>query len=154
MYSSISGTYSIVVWRNVCKCYVIVTNFVSNCVNYRHIKSYRNANIVSYWKDKSCNNKYQYRSNSQFIIKCDFIPMFREDGAAFSTLIAELSVTLILILLGRKYIPFSLITKECFYYFIASIVMFVICVSIAQFTVYPYNIFVVIGVGLFVYITI
>lgn len=37
MYSSISGTYSIVVWRNVCKCYVIVTNFVSNCVNYRHI---------------------------------------------------------------------------------------------------------------------
>ena len=83
-----------------------------------------------------------------------FIPMFREDGAAFSTLIAELSVTLILILLGRKYIPFSLITKECFYYFIASIVMFVICVSIAQFTVYPYNIFVVIGVGLFVYITI
>lgn len=32
--------------------------------------------------------------------------------------------------------------------------MFVICVSIAQFTVYPYNIFVVIGVGLFVYITI
>ena len=130
MYSSISGTYSIVVWRNVCKCYVIVTNFVSNCVNYRHIKSYRNANIVSYWKDKSCNNKYQYRSNSQFII------------------------TLILILLGRKYIPFSLITKECFYYFIASIVMFVICVSIAQFTVYPYNIFVVIGVGLFVYITI
>lgn len=51
------------------------------------------------------------------------IPSMAETGAAISTLIAELSVLVVQIKLGNKYIPFSFIDKQIVNYLIASLVM-------------------------------
>ena len=51
------------------------------------------------------------------------IPPFAETGAAISMLLSELSVLLVQIKLGKKYIPFSFFDKELLNYLYATIAM-------------------------------
>ena len=60
------------------------------------------------------------------------IPLFSQNGAAFSTVLAELSVTITQIIFARKYIPFKVIDRISIKYLMLSLVMFGICVLIAK----------------------
>lgn len=53
------------------------------------------------------------------------IPVYAQDGAAFSTTIAEIAVTMSMLVFGRKFVSFRFCNKSYIYYIIASIVMLV-----------------------------
>lgn len=58
------------------------------------------------------------------------IPLLAQNGAAVATVIAELSVAIAQLLMVRKLIPFSLINKDTFKYFVSSLLMALICYGI------------------------
>lgn len=51
------------------------------------------------------------------------IPQYGQYGAALGTVIAEFMVTVIMILLGRKYLPINILSKQNLHYLIGSIVI-------------------------------
>ena len=51
------------------------------------------------------------------------IPIFAEVGAAISSLIAEFSVFVVQVRLGRKYIPFRFVDKQVGLYLVAAVIM-------------------------------
>lgn len=57
------------------------------------------------------------------ILNLLFIPLFAETGAAISMLLSELSVLLVQIKLGKKYIPFSFFDTELLNFLYATIAM-------------------------------
>lgn len=65
------------------------------------------------------------------ILNVLLIPLLAEVGAAISTLISELSVLVVQVRLGKKYIPFRYLDKQIFtYLFAASLMSFGIFVSL------------------------
>ena len=57
------------------------------------------------------------------ILNLLLIPLLAETGAAISTLIAEFSVLVVQVRLGRKYIPFAFFDKQIYGYIMATILM-------------------------------
>lgn len=83
------------------------------------------------------------------------IPNLAQNGAAVATVIAELSVAVAQFFMVRKLIPFSLINKETFKYFISSLLMALICYGVMSLLYSDViRIIVVSLVGMFVYGTI
>ena len=68
------------------------------------------------------------------LIKYLLIPQYGQYGAALGTVIAEFMVTVIMILLGRKYLPINILSKQNLHYLIGSIV---ISILLAFFFVFP-----------------
>ena len=60
-----------------------------------------------------------------FCLNLWLIPVYAQDGAAFSTTIAEIAVTMSMLVFGRKFVSFRFCNKSYIYYIIASIVMLV-----------------------------
>ena len=52
------------------------------------------------------------------------IPILAQDGAAIATLVAEITVTITMIIISSKYVPFLLISKKYLNYLMASLIMF------------------------------
>lgn len=63
-----------------------------------------------------------------FMLNCFLIPLYAQNGAAIATLFAESSVTLTMIWIGAKYLPFKLFTRHNLYIVLATCVMAVPCV--------------------------
>lgn len=51
------------------------------------------------------------------------IPIYAQTGAAVASLMAESAVVIMVVILGRKYLPFNFITKQNFNYIIGTIIM-------------------------------
>lgn len=66
-----------------------------------------------------------------FILNLLLIPLYKEDGAAFSTFIAEGSVLAFQFIYGRKYIPFPIFSSEYKQYILASIFVAVILIVLS-----------------------
>ena len=60
-----------------------------------------------------------------FCLNLWLIPVYAQDGAAFSTTIAEIAVTMSMLVFGRKFVSFRFCNKSYIYYIIASIVVLV-----------------------------
>lgn len=63
-----------------------------------------------------------------------FIPLFAQNGASISTLVAEFCVLFTMIILGRKYIPFQLYDKKYMNYFWGTVIMACVVYPIAKFS--------------------
>ncbi|OYP44145.1 flippase [Prevotella sp. P4-98] len=66
-----------------------------------------------------------------FICNIIYIPIYSQNGAAFATVLAELSVTLTQIIIASKYIPFKIINSVSVKYICFSLLMFGICLIVA-----------------------
>lgn len=87
-----------------------------------------------------------------FALNSILIPLYAQNGAAISTVVAESSVTLTQIIIARKYIPFNLFDKKSLVYIISTAVMFVVCAVIMNFDFSDVlNIFIVPIAGVLVY---
>lgn len=62
-----------------------------------------------------------------FTLNFMLIPTLAQNGAAIATVVAEISVTVTLCIIARKYIPFSLANKGLLQCLIASLAMFIVC---------------------------
>lgn len=62
-----------------------------------------------------------------FTLNLILIPLYKQNGAAIATSVAEFSVLLTQFVVAKKYIPFGLINKRIISYFISSIIMFLGC---------------------------
>lgn len=79
--------------------------------------------------------------------------MYSQNGAAFATVLAELSVTLTQIIIASKYIPFKIIDCVSVKYFCFSLLMFGICLIVATLlTSDIQKICIIPIIGLFVYL--
>ena len=58
------------------------------------------------------------------------IPRFRQDGAAIATVAAEMTVTLMQIIIARKYIPVSAISWKYANYYIGTLIMSAACIGL------------------------
>lgn len=58
-----------------------------------------------------------------FLLNLWLIPVYAQDGAAVSTTIAEIAVTVSMLFIGRKCVSFRFYNKSYIYYAVASIVM-------------------------------
>lgn len=67
-----------------------------------------------------------------------FIPKFQQNGAAFASLVAEAVVTLSMIIIGRKYIPYSLFNKQNFLYLLFSVFMILPIILINRIALSPF----------------
>lgn len=59
-----------------------------------------------------------------FSLNWILIPEYAQYGSAFSTCVAEASVLIVMIILGRKYLTFEFLTKQNLHYLIGTIIMF------------------------------
>ena len=64
------------------------------------------------------------------------IPQYGQYGAALGTVIAEFMVTVIMILLGRKYLPINILSKQNLHYLIGSIVISILLAFLFIFSLY------------------
>lgn len=81
------------------------------------------------------------------------IKMWSQDGAAVATILAETTVTITMAIIGRKYIPCSLLKFRYIKYIIASVVMFMVCYYFVSFNLKDIvSLFVVPSVGAIVYV--
>lgn len=62
-----------------------------------------------------------------FVLNACLIPYFSQDGAAVATLAAEISVTLLQIVMARKHIKFELISEDFAKYLLSAFLMGAIC---------------------------
>lgn len=67
-----------------------------------------------------------------FALNFVLIPYFSQNGAAIASSIAELSVTASMMVLGRKYIPYSLFNKQTGYAIIACTTMIIPIIMLKQ----------------------
>lgn len=68
-----------------------------------------------------------------FVMNLCLIPILQQDGAAISTLTAEIAVSLSMFVLGRKYLPFDVINIDVIKYIVATTIMFAVGFVIRQF---------------------
>lgn len=68
-----------------------------------------------------------------FSLNWVLIPTYGSDGAAISTLFAELGVTVVMAIVGRKYLSFRFFTTQGLISFISALIMFVICLIISRY---------------------
>lgn len=69
------------------------------------------------------------------------IPQYGQYGAALGTVIAEFMVTVIMILLGRKYLPINILSKQNLHYLIGSIVISILLAFLFVFPLHEVNYF-------------
>lgn len=67
-----------------------------------------------------------------FLLNACLIPYLSQDGAAIATVVAETSVTLLQILMARKYIKIKLISKDFAKYLFSALLMGVICMALMR----------------------
>jgi O-antigen/teichoic acid export membrane protein len=67
-----------------------------------------------------------------FILNLVLIMLFSHYGAAITTIITEILITIIEISIGKKYLPIKLITKESIVCLVGSLVMFVACITVLK----------------------
>ena len=67
------------------------------------------------------------------------IPQYGQYGAALGTVIAEFMVTVIMILLGRKYLPINILSKQNLHYLIGSIVISILLAFLLVFPLHEVN---------------
>lgn len=67
------------------------------------------------------------------------IPQYGQYGAALGTVIAEFMVTVIMILLGRKYSPINILSKQNLHYLIGSIVISILLAFLFVFPLHEVN---------------
>lgn len=67
------------------------------------------------------------------------IPQYGQYGAALGTVIAEFMVTVIMILLGRKYLPINILSKQNLHYLIGSIVISILLAFLFVFPLHEVN---------------
>lgn len=86
------------------------------------------------------------------ILNMTLITFLSHYGAAITTIITEMLITIIEIYIGKKYLPIKIITKESIICFIGSIFMFLVCIiSLKIINNDLLTVFIVPFVGLFVY---
>ena len=69
---------------------------------------------------------------TNFILNLILIPQLNQNGAAIATSIAEFLVSFSMIIIGYKYIPFKVLSFKYYKYFVASIIMCLLCYSMLQ----------------------
>lgn len=74
-----------------------------------------------------------------FVLNLVLIPIWSYEGAAIATLVAEFSVLVIQLFLGRKYVPFSLFEKENLPYVTATLVMSVMVLLVISIVDNPWS---------------
>jgi len=62
-----------------------------------------------------------------FTLNLVLIPQYAQNGAAIATVIAESCVTITMIILGVKYLPFKLLNRKYIFYLLAAMLMFAVC---------------------------
>lgn len=67
------------------------------------------------------------------------IPQYGQYGAALGTVIAEFMITVIMILLGRKYLPINILSKQNLHYLIGSIVISILLAFLFVFPLHEVN---------------
>lgn len=67
------------------------------------------------------------------------IPQYGQYGAVLGTVIAEFMVTVIMILLGRKYLPINILSKQNLHYLIGSIVISILLAFLFVFPLHEVN---------------
>ena len=70
-----------------------------------------------------------------FCINWFLIPSCGSTGAAISSLVAEFAVTMVMAIVGAKYLPVKFFTKQTLLVLISAIIMFVICLFIGNYIV-------------------
>lgn len=91
---------------------------------------------------------------SNFICNLLLIPSLSQDGAAIATVVAEMSVMITQIFIGRKYIPFKIIDSTNLKYLLFSIIMYFVCtMSTRQIESELLNIIFIPVIGILVYMT-
>lgn len=89
---------------------------------------------------------------TNFLLNVILIPLYSNQGAAVATICAELSVTLSMYMIGRKYIPFSLFSKEYIPLIIAILLMSVTCLTVSSFIDNDVlSLTAIVPIGMFVY---
>lgn len=58
---------------------------------------------------------------------------FAQYGAAFASTFSELSVLIAMLVIGHRYLPGALLTKDIFKYLLAAVVMFLVCLLLNSF---------------------
>ena len=81
------------------------------------------------------------------------IPLFAEVGAAFSTLIAEFSVLVAQVRLGKEFIPFRFVDKQIANYLMATLLMSVGVLLCLTFKIIWLQMFVSLAVGTVLYLS-
>lgn len=66
-----------------------------------------------------------------FTLNAMLIKTYAQNGAAFASLTAEISVAAVQLVIGRKYIPIKIFNPKYIRYLIASFIMFVLCYHIS-----------------------
>lgn len=88
------------------------------------------------------------------ILNIILIPKFAQNGAAISTVFAEVGVTLTQIIIGLKYVPVKFFSKSTILVLISSLIMFIICIYInGRVTANVYKLIYVTFIGAFIYIS-
>ncbi|MCM0236758.1 flippase [Bacteroides fragilis] len=67
------------------------------------------------------------------------IPQYGQYGAAVGTVIAEFMVTVIMILLGRNYLPINILSKQNLHYLIGSVVISILLAFLLAFPLHEIN---------------
>lgn len=67
------------------------------------------------------------------------IPQYGQYGAAVGTVIAEFMVTVIMILLGRNYLPINILSKQNLHYLIGSVVISILLAFLLAFRLHEIN---------------
>lgn len=68
-----------------------------------------------------------------FTLNWFLIPHYAQNGAAFATLVAEFSVTIVMLIVGRKYMPINIFSKRNLNYVIATVFMGIALFACQQF---------------------
>lgn len=87
-----------------------------------------------------------------FVLNIILIPLFNSYGAAVATVIAELLITIIMIISIKNEISISIIIKQALKCTAASIIMFLICINIQILIKTDISFFIIIIVGATIYI--
>ena len=85
------------------------------------------------------------------ILNLILIPSLKQDGAAMATSIAELTVTISMYFIGKKYLAFNLFSKSYICYIIATILMIIVILFLPKTYSGFINLIINVFSGLFIY---
>lgn len=86
-----------------------------------------------------------------FTLNYLLIPHFAQYGAGIATSIAEFTVITVMIIIGKKYIPFRLINRQNSHYLVASVLIFLALIGIGSLNLTDLN-HILVGVPLSIFI--
>lgn len=99
--------------------FVIIAIGISNLIGIQILYPLGKVSIINY--------SVGLGATVNVIFNILLIPMFAQDGAAYSTIIAEFSVTLFQITFAKRYISFDFFNKSILCYLTGSIIMSIAC---------------------------